>query len=353
MCRQAGLCLILKAAEQISPKKKILGGGEVVSPHTVLDELIASKTAGNRRKVYTDSLRYYLSRFLEKIGKPSNIGSISAAQIEGFISTFQGYTRQTWLNRISTLFSFAVRREYIERNPCNQIDRIKIDRKPPMVLTAEQAKTLRLSCPTICKPYLILGMYVGVRPDEIRRMTWADINLETGAVKVNGKTRQRRIVYLEAVALKYLLAHPLKSGPVAPSKHVTRRWARKQRPLLGGKWPADILRHTAASYLLAKYQDVGKVAMMLGNSPQILLRHYHDPVTKEESKKFWEECQTMSAAVRLEPKGGSGNAEHDGKTNGENNTSRASIVKGTNGGTCPKGATQLELDGRQGVQNAA
>jgi hypothetical protein len=46
-------------------------------------------------------------------------------------------------------------------------------------------------------------------------------------------------------------------------------------------------RHTAASYLLALHKDAGKVANMLGNSPQILLSHYHDPVTEVDCKTFW------------------------------------------------------------------
>jgi hypothetical protein len=53
-------------------------------------------------------------------------------------------------------------------------------------------------------------------------------------------------------------------------------------------WPTDLLRHTAASYLLALHKDAGKVANMLGNSPQILLSHYHDPVTEADCKAFWQ-----------------------------------------------------------------
>lgn len=334
-------------------KEPVLAGCISVTLETVLNELIVSKTAGNRRKVYTDSLHYYVSRFVNSFGSSSPVHSITTSQIEVFLNQFSGYARQTWLNRISTFYAFAVRREYIERNPCKPIDRVRIDRKPPVVLTVEQANSLVVSCPNICKPYLILGMFAGIRPDEIHRMTWDDVNLETGAVKVDGKTRQRRIVYLEAIALKHLSAHPLKSGPVAPSKNVIRRWKRKQKALLGGKWCADILRHTAASYLLAKYQDVGKVAMALGNSPQILLRHYHDPVTQDESKKFWEDCQTMSNNRRLESGGVHCDAQFDGKTNGQNRDSSASRVETTNGGTGTEGATQLKLDGGQGVQNAA
>jgi integrase len=287
-CRAAKVCLIHQVTAstmyKVTPEN---GGVEDVAIKKVFDELIQSKRAGNRREVYVKSLSYYVSRFVDYAGAESKIGSVTSSQVEEFISSFTGYARQTWLNRISTLFSFAVRRGYVDRNPCDRIDRVRIDRNPPVILTVEQAKTLLLSCSTLCKPYLVLGMFAGIRPDEIHRLDWSQINLDTATAKVDGKTRQRRIVALEPVVIKYLKDHPIKTGPVAPSKETARRFKRKARACLGGKWTADILRHTAASYLLGKYQDAGKVAMQLGNSPKILLSHYHDPVTKEECEKFW------------------------------------------------------------------
>jgi hypothetical protein len=53
------------------------------------------------------------------------------------------------------------------------------------------------------------------------------------------------------------------------------------------KFPQDLFRHTAASYLLALHGDAGKVATMLGNSSSVLLRHYHEPVNKADCDRFW------------------------------------------------------------------
>jgi hypothetical protein len=53
------------------------------------------------------------------------------------------------------------------------------------------------------------------------------------------------------------------------------------------RWHQDILRHTAGSYLLALIGDVGKVATMMGNSPNILLNHYVEPVTQADCAAFW------------------------------------------------------------------
>jgi len=53
-------------------------------------------------------------------------------------------------------------------------------------------------------------------------------------------------------------------------------------------WKKDVLRHSAASYWLASDPDAGKIAMELGNSPAVLLKHYRELVSDEQAKAFWE-----------------------------------------------------------------
>jgi hypothetical protein len=52
-------------------------------------------------------------------------------------------------------------------------------------------------------------------------------------------------------------------------------------------WPKDILRHTCASMLMATWEDEGKVAATLGNSPTVLHAHYRELVSKAEAGRFW------------------------------------------------------------------
>lgn len=75
---------------------------------------------------------------------------------------------------------------------------------------------------------------------------------------------------------------------LAPHYSRVRRWKDVARNNIGfDRWPQDLLRHTAASYLLALYGDAGKVAARLGNSSSVLLSHYHQPVTQADCEKFW------------------------------------------------------------------
>lgn len=256
----------------------------------VINELVKSKRDGGRRPQYVKSLGHYLSRF--SAGFPGKtIEEINHLDIESWLIQFQiPVTRQTWINRLSTFFSFAIRRGYRTDNPCLRIERITVVRKPPIIVTLEQSKTLLAWCKTAYKAYLILSMFAGIRPYEIERLDWDDIKLGTGSVRINfAKVQcQRRIVPLEPVAIKLLSRLPLQTGKVCPSYASMKRWKRACRDVLGLKrLPTDIFRHTAASYLIALHENVDKVAKDFGNSRKILLTHYHEPVSKAAAKEFF------------------------------------------------------------------
>ena len=136
----------------------------------------------------------------------------------------------------------------------------------------------------------------------MRLLKWEHVSLETGTVQILfPKVRKhRRIVPLESVAVKLLREHPLKSGNVAPSNSTLRRFKRRMRAVLGfARWPQDVTRHTAASYLFARHSDAGKVAAWLGNSVSVLMNHYVVPVEKESCAAFWCDAApvTISSSV--------------------------------------------------------
>ncbi len=290
MCQAQGTCLLwetLQRSRQTQPS--LAGFGVSLSLSAAIEQLLAAKRGANLRPVYLKSLSYYLNRFA--LGREqAPLESISTGDVEAFLAKFpKASSRATWLNRVSTLFAFAVRRDYLPKNPCDRLERITIDRVAPFVLAPGQAVTLLAVAPLLMRTYVILGLFVGVRPAELLKLSWANVDLATQTLTVNeAKTRRRRIVPLHAKAVALLRACPLQAGKLSPSNSTVRRFKRAARLALGLKsWPSDLLRHTAASYLLALHGDAGKVATMLGNSSAILLNHYHQPVKAEACAEFW------------------------------------------------------------------
>jgi integrase len=167
------------------------------------------------------------------------------------------------------------------------LERVTVDKMPPRILTPAESRLIYKATRTVMRPYVVLGLYVGLRPEEITRLDWSHIDLEAGTVRATGK-RRTRLVTMEPLAVKLLREHPLKKGPVAPCNSVIDRWRVKIRKLLGlDRWPQDLLRHTAASYLLALIQDAGKVATRLGNSVKVLNGHYLNVIKADDCAEFW------------------------------------------------------------------
>lgn len=271
-----------------------------ITLESAIGKVLVSKTVSGRRAVYIKSLGYYLRRFA-KTREHLPLAEISTEEIERHLKDFSGHSRATHLHRLSTLFSFAVRREWIADNPCARVERIMLERKTPRILTPEQCRKLFRKTPAHCRPYLVMCLYAGIRPSEALRLKWEDVCLKRKTITVNAaasKVRQRRVVPLPDCAVRMLARLQRESGPVSLSLITVRRWRRKVRAGMGG-WPADILRHTAASYLLAWHQDAGKVATWLGNSPAILLTHYNGMATREDAELFFSGPDKTSAPTKL------------------------------------------------------
>lgn len=260
----------------------------------IIKECLDAKRMVNLRPVYLKELDRYLSRFSEFLGNP-RIPAVMVGDIERWLARpeWSAGTRATGINRLSSLFSFAVRRGYVKSNPVDRLDRIRLERPPPRILSPTEAQSLldatRDIAPALL-PYIILGLFAGIRPAELDRLDFADVLPERRIVKIDAassKVRQRRIVQLEDAAVLWLQALECPAcGPIAPTQK--RRKLRRIRKAMGwSEWPKDILRHSSASYWMAKEQNAAKVADWLGNSVGVLLRHYREIVTSEDSLAFW------------------------------------------------------------------
>lgn len=261
-----------------------------VTLRAAIDEVIAAKITAGQRAHSIHLLRHVLNTFA-KGREDMPLASIGVRDIEDWLSSLnvKPVTKLSNVSRLSSLFSYHVRRDNIATNPCRKLERIKVEKHAPLILTPEQTDALLKHTPRQFRPYVILGMFAGIRPEETQKLTWEDICLETKTVTVNlAKTRRRRIVPLEPRAVALLAKCARKKGHIAPSQTTVARFKSEVRKVLGfDSWPQDLLRHTAASYLLALIGDAGKVAARLGNSSAVLLSHYHQPVKQADCEKFW------------------------------------------------------------------
>lgn len=89
---------------------------------------------------------------------------------------------------ISSVMSFAVKMEVIERNPCQNVILPRMRRTERVVYTLDQAKrflTLLSNEPLTYQVFFYLVTYGGYRRGEVMGLEWSDINFETHVIALH------------------------------------------------------------------------------------------------------------------------------------------------------------------------
>ena len=197
------------------------------------------------------------------------------------------------------LFEFAIRREWCDKNPIKRIERRKVIEKEILPLKLSETKQLIKTAQNESPEYAIVAallVYAGIRPREVRRLTWRDIDTEEKTITVRSqcsKTGGVRQVEISPVLNRLLIAHSreLKEGKICPSDW-QRRW-RKIRDNSGfrGRWVQDVLRHTYASFHAKNYADLPRLQLNMGHRDLSLLRSRYvnmHGISRAEAKSFFE-----------------------------------------------------------------
>lgn len=261
-----------------------------------LDELLVAKQVANCRPRHIGNLEWYLGRFIK--GRESkDVSTIGEPELNEWFAGSKDAprSRRGYMALLSTFFTHCWRRGYVAENPVKRMQPIHIDREVPKVLTLDQCekalKFVQEKKPNLLA-WLILTLFVGLRPESEADFTeWSDIDLKKNRIVLNKtKTRRHRIIDLSFCppAIAWLNTAEKVECPLPLANVTRRRYLRALRGHLGlERWPQDILRHTAASNLLAHHQDAGKVAEFLGNSAGTLIRDYKALIFKEDAGKFF------------------------------------------------------------------
>jgi integrase len=153
-------------------------------------------------------------------------------------------------------------------------------------------------------PAFAIALFTGMRQQEIDRLTAGDITAEGITVPAtSAKTKRRRYIQMPAPLAAWLAEYPI-GGTVTPPD-----WMRKQqavRRLAGWRvwcslidppappaelpdWPANALRHTAASVALALGKPLETLIFEHGHTGgvEMLRRHYIGAMPKAEALKIW------------------------------------------------------------------
>ena len=236
------------------------------------------------RKDSFNDIRYLGNRLLRtnpELGK-RNFSELTASECEEWLNA--AFHTDSQFNKaramLHGLIEFAIRREWCDKNPIKRIERRKVVEREirPLKLaeTRRLIRTAQRESPE-CAVAAGLLVYAGIRPREVRRLTWRDIDNEEKVITIRSqcsKTGGVRQVEIPPVLSGLLTSHSPESGreKICPSDW-RRRW-RKIRDNSGfrGCWIQDVLRHTYASFHAKRYADLPRLQINMGHRDLSLLR---------------------------------------------------------------------------------
>lgn len=196
------------------------------------------------------------------------------------------------------LFEFAIRREWCDKNPIKRIERRKVIEKEIQPLNLSETKRLIKTAQRESPEYAVVAallVYAGIRPREVLRLTWRDIDTEEKTITIRSqcsKTGGVRQVEIPPVLNRLLITHKSENTSHVCPTDWQRRW-RKIRDNSGfrGRWVQDVLRHTYASFHAKYYANLPRLQLNMGHRDLSLLRSRYinmHGISRAEAKCFFE-----------------------------------------------------------------
>jgi integrase len=121
-------------------------------------------------------------------------------------------------------------------------------------------------------------------------LDWREIDLQSSLIEVTAKkakSARRRFVRIQPNLAKWLQPYAQLAGNVTPPKY--RELLDAARKTAGiEQWPHNALRHSFASYHLAKFNDAAALALELGHtSAHLVFQHYRQLVRPKQAERYW------------------------------------------------------------------
>ena len=281
---------------------------ERVRAEDLLALCLEAKWEENKRPRYLSQLKCSVMSFLREGHLGRWADEISREDVERWLRAHPEWkpkTRNVYLIDLRTVFAWGVTQGKVALNPCEGVAKVSLDDEEIASLSAKECERLLRAClsgwPDLMG-YVVIGLFGGIRPEELQRLAWdaVSVDSERGRVEVivsgrRAKTRRRRVVDLVGEALAWLEAADLppavidrqRPSPICPPNFAKRWKACRQAAHLFAGWPHDALRHTYASMHYAAFEDEAKLQAQLGHTSAALLHQHYRALKSRGEATEW------------------------------------------------------------------
>jgi integrase len=284
---------ILEAAKYY--EKHVLAYKKAPIVKDLVERYLADSINRGLRPRSIGDLRHRLNSFAIDFGD-SRLSDITLDEVKEWIQDDQWEmrTRINYLTKISQLYGYAIRHKWADSNLTEHIDRPAVDETTPEIFTVEQTGQL-LAHAHECNllPYIAIGLFAGVRSAEMMRLDSKNINFEGQTLTIGAdiaKKRSQRIIDMQPTLLAWLepVKDKLKAGGlIADANGFRKNKARLLEAAQISDWPANGLRHSFGSYHYAMFRNADDTSHQMGNSVDIVHKHYKTLVPRSEAEEFW------------------------------------------------------------------
>ena len=316
----------------------------------VVNEMLDMKRADKLSDRYVKQLEYDMNRFMKRFNNRLLDISGTAVDAWLRELKVGPRTRNNLRNSVQALFNYGVARKYLPRDH-DEIESVPLAKDKggeiEIFTPGEMAEILAVASEEHV-PFLAISAFAGVRHAEIQRLDWAQVNKAAGIIEIKAgaaKTASRRVIPILPNLAAWLKPHWKVSGDVcsftnmvlqfveltrrvnekrraawAKSKRVSKKTMKSTDKRLAARraeekkktgkrargwavaagaetaeeegwapfgWKHNALRHSFISYRVAETQDVAKVSLEAGNSPQMIFQHYRELVQPAAAKAWF------------------------------------------------------------------
>ena len=265
--------------------------------------------------------KYDLKKYIEYIKENNitDINKIKTKDIENYLKHLRNLNSKTISRKITSInnfFIFLLKEKRIDHNPCEFIDRPKLNKTLPDTLSEKEVESL-LNIPlnTIYdyrnKAMLEILYGCGLRISELVNLTTRDVDFENAIIRCIGKGSKERITPINDYVIYYLKEY-LERRPLLIKKETTdylflnnhgkkmtrQGFFKNLQKILKEKGitkyvSPHTLRHSFATHLLNGGADLRSVQILLGHS-DISTTKIYTHISNEKVKKDYKNFHPRS-----------------------------------------------------------
>lgn len=259
-----------------------------VKVHELFDEFLKAKRQDGISPKYETDLRSKLGRFV-RVFRDELACNLTTEGIESWLRNLavQSVSRESYRRNIGVMLEFGRRRGWLRSNPATEIKITRrIEGEVTILSTDEVSNLLKMAAPEIV-PYIAICAFAGLRPSEAENINWEDIHFESFQIEVkarHSKTRRYRLVPIQPNLAAWLQRYRRASGPIG---YLRTKFREAYKAAGMDKWKMDVLRHSYGTYRLPILKSAEALALEMGNSPDIIFRHYRRPMSEGKALTYF------------------------------------------------------------------